>query len=363
MAPSTARTPSLSRGSLCRQSSTIRTGCANERPSGSAGGVPREWYPYRDLGGKGERTLLQFKFVPVLTLKGVFSRESLSLTSDDIGIQGFSDAAPLEPGQLRLLILGRSSQGYAILRQSSSLEQAVPLLRDSNDGLLETVKVLLAVNASRERPGKVVLLLEGLRKQRGPSVIPLLAALERRSLLAAQRSDVMEAIAPHLSDPSPAVREQAARTLHSLLQNDYLEQTKLREGAVKALAASLEMADSSFAPRVAAFETLGAAGARATPRYVAGIGYALAAAGKSAEAHNIRDELAQSSRSGVNVPPYYFAGIYSMLGERDQAFEWLEKAYQVRDYQIGPIMIDPVFGSIRSDPRYTDLLRRMGLRQ
>jgi HEAT repeat protein len=215
------------------------------------------------VGGKGERTLLQFKFVPVLTLKGVFSRESLSLTSDDIGIQGFSDAAPLEPGQLRLLILGRSSQGYAIQRQSSSLEQAVPLLRDSNDGLIETVKVLLAVNASRERPGKVVLLLEGLRKQRGPAVIPLLAALERRSLLAVQTPGVMEAIAPHLSDPSPAVREQAARTLHSLLQDDYLDQPKLREGAVKALAASLEMADSNFAPRVAAFETLGAAGARA----------------------------------------------------------------------------------------------------
>src|SRR6266481_6320093 len=48
MAPSTACTPSLSRGSLRRQSSTIRTGCANERPSGSARGVPREWYPYRD---------------------------------------------------------------------------------------------------------------------------------------------------------------------------------------------------------------------------------------------------------------------------------------------------------------------------
>jgi serine/threonine protein kinase/tetratricopeptide (TPR) repeat protein len=100
-----------------------------------------------------------------------------------------------------------------------------------------------------------------------------------------------------------------------------------------------------------------------TPRYVAGIGHALAAAGKRAEAHNVLDELAQSSKSGVNVPPYYFAGIYSMLGERDQAFEWLEKAYQVRDYQIGPIMIDPVFGGIRSDPRYTDLLRRMDLPQ
>lgn len=215
------------------------------------------------VGGKGERTLLQFKFVPVLTLKGVFSRASLSLTSDDLGFEGFSDAAPLEPGQLRLLILGSSSQGYAILRQSSNLEQAVPLLRDRNDELIETVKVLLAVNASRERPRKVVLLWEGLRKQKGPAVIPLLAALERRSLLAAQTPDVMEAIAPHLGDPSPAVREQAARTLRALLQDDYLEQTKLREGAVKALAASFEIADSNFAPRVAAFEALGAAGATA----------------------------------------------------------------------------------------------------
>ena len=99
-----------------------------------------------------------------------------------------------------------------------------------------------------------------------------------------------------------------------------------------------------------------------TPRYVAGVGYALAAAGKRAEAHNIIDELARSSKSG-NVSPSYIAGIYSTLGERDQAFEWLEKAYQVRDDQLTRIMIDPVFDGIRSDPRHTDLLRRMGLPQ
>src|SRR6266849_2065677 len=66
MAPSTARTPSLSRGSLRRQSSTIRTGCANERPSGSARGVPREWYPYRDPTENG-RIGVQFPiFVRIL---------------------------------------------------------------------------------------------------------------------------------------------------------------------------------------------------------------------------------------------------------------------------------------------------------
>src|SRR5215472_4878205 len=48
LASATACAPSLPRGSLCRQSSAIRTGCAKKRPSGSVRGVSREWYPYRD---------------------------------------------------------------------------------------------------------------------------------------------------------------------------------------------------------------------------------------------------------------------------------------------------------------------------
>src|ERR1019366_6978735 len=49
MASSTARAPSISCRSLCRQSSTIRTGCANKRPSGSARGAISDDRPYRDL--------------------------------------------------------------------------------------------------------------------------------------------------------------------------------------------------------------------------------------------------------------------------------------------------------------------------
>ncbi len=214
------------------------------------------------MGGKGERSLLQFTFEPVLVLKGVYSRESLSLTSDDLGVQHFTDAAPIEAGELRLLMLGRSSLGYAILHPSPRLEQTIPPLHDRNDELLEAVKVLLAVNATPERPRKVALLLDGLRTQKGPTAIPLLIAIERRSLLAAQTRGAMEALAPHLSDPSPAVREQAGRTLQYLLEADYVDQPELREGAVTALAASLERVDSHFAPRVAAFEGLGAAGPR-----------------------------------------------------------------------------------------------------
>jgi hypothetical protein len=82
------------------------------------------------FGSKAERRLREFKFTPEQVLKGVFSRESLSLTSEDLGIGNYSDATAIEPGQLRLLMLGRSDRGYAIFRVSPNLEQAIPPLRD-----------------------------------------------------------------------------------------------------------------------------------------------------------------------------------------------------------------------------------------
>ncbi|HWY54931.1 MAG TPA: tetratricopeptide repeat protein [Terriglobales bacterium] len=99
-----------------------------------------------------------------------------------------------------------------------------------------------------------------------------------------------------------------------------------------------------------------------TPRYVAGVGCALAVAGKRADAHKIIDELAQSSKSGY-VSPYYIARLHSALGEQDRAFEWLEKAYEVRDDQLPEVKAEPLFDGVRSDPRYADLLRRMNLPQ
>lgn len=218
------------------------------------------------MGGKGERSLLQYKFEPILVLKGVFSRESLLLTSDDLGTQqfnGVTEAAPIEAGQLRLLMLGRSFAGYAMRREARSFDQAIPRLSSPNDELIATVNILLAVNHNLDRAKKVALLLDGLRKQKGAPVIPLLVAVERRSLLAAQTPGAVESIAPHLSDPSPAVREQAAKTLCSLLKADYLDQAKFRESAANALATSIARPDPSFAPRVTAFEALGAAGPQA----------------------------------------------------------------------------------------------------
>ena len=56
------------------------------------------------------------------------------------------------------------------------------------------------------------------------------------------------------------------------------------------------------------------------------------------------------------------ACIYAALGETDKAFESLNAAYEDRSLQIGPgIIADPTYDSLRAEPRFQDLLRRMGL--
>lgn len=52
-----------------------------------------------------------------------------------------------------------------------------------------------------------------------------------------------------------------------------------------------------------------------------------------------------------------------MAGEKDKAFEWLAKAYQEHDSGLVLLKVEPEFDNIRSDPRYADLLRRIGLPQ
>jgi hypothetical protein len=64
------------------------------------------------------------------------------------------------------------------------------------------------------------------------------------------------------------------------------------------------------------------------------------------------------------VPAEAMAQIYAALGEKDKAFEWLEKGYEERSIGLGGVglKVDPSWDPLRSDPRFADLLGRMSLR-
>jgi tetratricopeptide (TPR) repeat protein len=91
-----------------------------------------------------------------------------------------------------------------------------------------------------------------------------------------------------------------------------------------------------------------------------GLARAYAVAGRRREALTMVDELSEKSKLEY-VPAYAFAAIYIALGENDHGFEWLEKAFSQHDPNIKELKVDPLLDSIRSDPRFTDLLRRMKL--
>jgi len=61
------------------------------------------------------------------------------------------------------------------------------------------------------------------------------------------------------------------------------------------------------------------------------------------------------------VPPYCIASLYFVFGEIEQGFDWLERAYEERDYWLVRIKVDSPFDSVRSDPRFKELLKKVGL--
>ncbi|MEP6707148.1 MAG: hypothetical protein ABJC05_06490, partial [Pyrinomonadaceae bacterium] len=82
--------------------------------------------------------------------------------------------------------------------------------------------------------------------------------------------------------------------------------------------------------------------------------------GERNEAIRVMEELKKLSEQGY-VSPYYSVVLYLALGEKDQAFEWLDKAYDERSDLLVFLGRDPIFDSLRSDPRFADMMRRVGL--
>lgn len=96
------------------------------------------------------------------------------------------------------------------------------------------------------------------------------------------------------------------------------------------------------------------------PWSVAALGHAYAVSGRRNEALKIIKQLKDQSRHRY-ISPFHIGAIYNGLGDKEQAFEWFEKAYQNHSGLIAYLKIEPEFDALRTDPRYVDLMRRIGL--
>jgi TolB-like protein/DNA-binding winged helix-turn-helix (wHTH) protein/Flp pilus assembly protein TadD len=95
----------------------------------------------------------------------------------------------------------------------------------------------------------------------------------------------------------------------------------------------------------------------------ASLAHAFAAIGRRAEAEKILHDFERKAKSG-NVSAYMIATIYAGLGEKDKAFEFIERAYQERSLDFSwHLKADLRIDNLRSDPRFQALLRRVGFPQ
>ncbi|MGI8734049.1 MAG: TPR end-of-group domain-containing protein [Pyrinomonadaceae bacterium] len=94
----------------------------------------------------------------------------------------------------------------------------------------------------------------------------------------------------------------------------------------------------------------------------AGLAHAYAVSGRTDEAQKMLDDLLRKSSANNYVSPYSVAIIYAGLEDKDKTFSWLERAYSDRSYYL-PVYLttDARLDYLHSDPRFKDLVRRIGL--
>jgi len=127
---------------------------------------------------------------------------------------------------------------------------------------------------------------------------------------------------------------------HLILGESYVQQGKHKEGLDELQKAASLSGDS--------------------PLYIAQVGVSLALARERKEALRIIRELQDTSGKRY-VSPYGVAQIYAALNDKEQTYRWLEIAFRDRAVWMSYLAVDPVFDSIRSEARFRDFLRRVGL--
>ena len=96
------------------------------------------------------------------------------------------------------------------------------------------------------------------------------------------------------------------------------------------------------------------------PNYLASLARAHALAGNPSEARKLLDELLAQTRTG-DASPFFIALVYTALGEKDSAFQWLDRAVAERSGSIRYLKVEPRLDSLREDPRFGQLLTAVGL--
>jgi TolB-like protein len=170
---------------------------------------------------------------------------------------------------------------------------------------------------------------------------PIMGAAQIEAYTAARQFDKAIEIAQKLIAENPTFGP-----VHIFLGRAYWAERKYPETLLELKTAAQLLGDKNHAEITAAMET----------------GYR-SSGWQGALRKGIEVSLAQRKAKNGYLAPSGIAELYADLGDKDHAFEWLNTAYQERDFGLIGIRTDFSFDSLRSDPRYAELVRKIGLPQ
>jgi len=146
--------------------------------------------------------------------------------------------------------------------------------------------------------------------------------------------------------------DQAIEQLHNVLDID--QKFSLARRALVEVYAQMGKPREAVAEREKLLSLTG------YPEFAASIEEDFARAGYLGVLQSWLDGLTEISKHGY-VSPYSIAEAHMRMGEKEKAFDWLEKAYEEHDSELVSVAVEPMFDRAKSDPRYRDILRRMKL--
>src|SRR5438309_7529798 len=185
------------------------------------------------------------------------------------------------------------------------------------------------------------------------------------SLAEAQRAQDLDPLSPDIVSQLGAVYFFTRRYDEAIAQYQKALELNPNIAVIRAALATAYAMKHMYGEALAEFDKIPAQdkSVSAENQFVAAVhGWTYAVAGRQREALEIANRLKELSSHGF-VDYYMTAGIYSGLNDKDEAFRLLEKAFEQRLPDMQYLGIDPLFYGLRSDTRYADLLRRLGLPQ
>ena len=94
--------------------------------------------------------------------------------------------------------------------------------------------------------------------------------------------------------------------------------------------------------------------------YLAALGHVYASSGNTSAARNILDTLFALNKK-EHVSPFFIALVYAGLNDKEKALEWLQKSYEEKSGSVRYLKMEPRLQNLRNEPRYTELMKKIGL--